>query len=163
MGILDQTRREPCRHNFFSPVASSTAQIGQYSASHVRPEARRQAFQAPISPWFIDELYVGVDASARQFVIPVQAKRAKNFLGDIQTIQDAEFRSTHAKYKHCLVRQVSAQFLPEGTIALFELDWNGQDVTVIQEQHYKLVPAAEISDEDLLRYRETRQRALERK
>ncbi len=100
----------------------------------------------------IDELYVGVDASARQYVIPVQAKRATDFLGDIQTIQDAEFCRTHAKYKRCLVRQVSAQFLPDGTIALFELQWDGRDVSVVQEQHYKLVPAAEISDEDLAGY-----------
>ena len=100
----------------------------------------------------IDEQYVGVDAAARQYVIPVQAKRARDFLGDIQTIQDAEFCRTHEKYKRCLVRQVSAQFLSDGTIAVFELQWNGQDVSVVQEQHYKLVPASEISDEDLAGY-----------
>ena len=100
----------------------------------------------------IDELYVGVDASARQYVIPVQAKRANDSLGDIQTIQDATFCRADKKYKHCLVRQVSAQFLTNGTIALFELKWDGRDLTVVQERHYQLVPAAEIRDEDLARY-----------
>lgn len=100
----------------------------------------------------IDELYVGVDAAARQYVIPVQAKRANDSLGDIQTIQDAEFCRTHERYKRCLVRQVSAQFLPDGTIALFELKWDGRDVSVVQERHYRLVGASQISDEDLSGY-----------
>lgn len=100
----------------------------------------------------IDELYVGVDASGRQYVIPVQAKRANDTLSDIQTIQDATFCHEHEKYRRCLVRQVSTQFLPDGTIALFELKWDGRDVSVIQEKHYRLVLAAEISDEDLSAY-----------
>lgn len=100
----------------------------------------------------IDELYVGIDAAARQYVIPVQAKRANDSLGEIQTIQDARFCREHEKYKRCLVRQVSAQFLPDGTIALFELKCDGQDVSLVQERHYRLVMASEISAENLSSY-----------
>ncbi len=96
----------------------------------------------------IDELYVGVDARGVQFVVPVQAKGKSDRLGVIQTIQDHIYCNSEPRYKGCVVRPVSAQFMPDGTIALFELDFDGSEVSIIQERHFQLVPRSEISPEE---------------
>jgi hypothetical protein len=38
-------------------------------------------------------------------------------------------------------------------IALFELHFDGNDVSIVQERHYKLTAASEISDAELTSYR----------
>lgn len=101
----------------------------------------------------IDELYVGVDARGAQYVIPVQAKGGKDTLGVIQTIQDTVFCQTEVRYAHSISRPVSAQFMTDDIIALFELNFDGDDVSIVQERHYKLVNSGEISDKDLSAYR----------
>lgn len=102
----------------------------------------------------IDELYTGVDATGSQFVIPVQAKRGKDLLGVIQTIQDVVFCQSESKYNQCIARTVSAQLLDTNTISLFETMFDGDEVSIKQERHYRLVPAAEISSAELKTYRE---------
>ena len=101
----------------------------------------------------IDELYVGVDTRGSQFVIPVQAKGGRDKLGVIQTIQDITFCQTQDRYRDCIPRSVSAQFMGEDVIAMFELSFDGSDVSIVQERHYRLVPAAGITPEDLDSYR----------
>lgn len=101
----------------------------------------------------IDELYIGVDRSGAHYIVPVQAKGGKDTLGAIQTIQDWEYCRTRAKYKFCIPRPVSAQFLEENTIALFETVFDGNEVSIKQECHYRLVPANQITPEDLDLYR----------
>lgn len=107
----------------------------------------------------IDELYVGIDSRGAQFIVPVQAKGGKDKLGVIQTIQDMVYCNSEDRYKHCIPRPVSAQFIPgagkddEPTIAMFELDFDGDEVTIRQERHYKLVRSKEITADDLARYR----------
>lgn len=96
----------------------------------------------------IDELYIGVDARGSQHVVPVQAKGDKDLLGVIQTIQDTVYCQSLPKFSGCNVRTVSAQFMGE-VIALFELHFDGNDVSIVQERHYKLVPAADVSKADL--------------
>jgi hypothetical protein len=99
----------------------------------------------------IDELYIGVDARGSQHVVPVQAKGNKDILGVIQTIQDTVYCKSLDKFAGCIVRTVSAQFMDD-VIALFELHFDGNDVSIVQERHYKLTPAADISDADLAIY-----------
>lgn len=99
----------------------------------------------------IDELYVGVDTRGTQYIIPVQAKGGKDVLGVIQTIQDTAFCNSQPKYTRCMPRPVSAQFMGD-TIAMFELHFDGNDVTIVREQHYKLTDAASITDKDLAQY-----------
>src|ERR1039457_5184201 len=69
----------------------------------------------------IDELYVGVDSRGAQYIIPVQAKGGKDRLGVIQTIQDTIYCRNQKIYKNAIVRPVSAQFMKDDVIALFEL------------------------------------------
>lgn len=103
----------------------------------------------------IDELYVGVDSKGEQFVVPVQAKGGKDELGVIQTIQDTAFCQSQKRYAHCTARPVSAQFMPDNVIALFELHFNENDkeVYVVRERHYQLTDAKDISPVDLQRYK----------
>lgn len=100
----------------------------------------------------IDELYVGVDTRGAQYVVPVQAKGKKDVLGVIQTIQDKIYCQSQEKYAQCIVRPVSAQFMKD-TIALFELDFDGNDVSIVRERHYRLTFASDITDAELTQYR----------
>lgn len=101
----------------------------------------------------IDELYVGVDTRGAQYVVPVQAKGGTDFLGAIQTIQDTAFCETEPRYAHSIPRPVSAQFMADDVIALFELNFDGNDVSIVQERHYRLTEAKSITDQDLAAYR----------
>jgi hypothetical protein len=101
----------------------------------------------------IDELYVGVDARGAQFVIPVQAKGKTDRLGVIQTIQDHAFCLNQPRYAQSIARPVSAQFMSDGVIALFELNFDGNEVAIVQERHYRLASSANITGADLNAYR----------
>ena len=98
----------------------------------------------------IDEVYVGVNRNGQQFVIPVQAKGGKDRLGVTQTRQD--IACCDQKFPGLVCRPVSAQFMPDDTIALFELVLQGDDVKIAEERHYKLVPSEQIGPDDLKLY-----------
>lgn len=100
----------------------------------------------------IDELYVGLDGRGVQYIVPVQAKGGSDKLGVIQTIQDTIFCQTQLRYKNCVARPISAQFMESDVIAMFELDFDGNDVSIVNERHYKLVPATDIAEADLKKY-----------
>lgn len=101
----------------------------------------------------VDELYIGIDTRGAQYIVPVQAKGGSDVLGAIQTIQDITFCQTEKRYRACIARAVSAQFLADDTIALFETTFDGDEVSIVREQHYQLAPASTISDSDLSLYR----------
>jgi hypothetical protein len=98
----------------------------------------------------IDEIYVAVDSRGRQYVVPVQAKGGKDRLSSVQTLQD--IACCKEKYPNLICRAVSAQFMPDSVIALFELDIIDGEIRIVEERHYKLVPAEEIGPEDLESY-----------
>lgn len=98
----------------------------------------------------IDEVYVGVDRAGRQFVVPVQAKGGNDKLSAVQARQDIECCSE--KFPGLLCRAVSAQFMAEDLIALFELTLQDGAIKVVDEAHYRLVPADQISREELQAY-----------
>lgn len=102
----------------------------------------------------IDELYVGIDARGAQYVVPVQAKGGTDILGVIQTIQDTAFCKHQPRYGHSIARPVSAQFMADDVIALFELNFDGDEVSIVQERHYRLTESKAITDKDLTAYRE---------
>ncbi|MCT8285839.1 endonuclease [Xanthomonas translucens pv. translucens] len=102
----------------------------------------------------IDELYVGVDRYGSQYVIPVQAKGGKDRHGRQQTEQD--IACCMEKFPNLRCRAVSAQFMPNGRIAMFELAMQDDDIKVVAEEQYELVPAACITSEDLDIYRRGR-------
>ncbi|MCL0120874.1 hypothetical protein [Corynebacterium pygosceleis] len=99
----------------------------------------------------VDEIYVAVDAAGRQFVIPVQAKGGKDEIGITQAEQDLVVCAQ--KWPNMITRPVAAQFASDGLIALFELDLQDGEMRVRHEAHYQLVPAQNISSEDLAIYR----------
>jgi len=98
----------------------------------------------------IDEIYVGIDRHGRQFVVPVQAKGGSDKHGVVQTQQD--ILCCAEKFSNLICRAVSAQFITEDRIALFELTVKSGDVKVVDERHYQLVAASSISSEDLRQY-----------
>ena len=103
----------------------------------------------------IDEIYVAVDSAGRQFVLPVQAKGGKDQLSVIQSEQD--ILCCGEKYPSLICRAISTQFMENDLIALFEVALADDQVKLVQEKHYRLVPASEISDDDLALYRNTAQ------
>jgi hypothetical protein len=100
----------------------------------------------------IDEVYVGVDRTGRQFVVPVQAKGGSDKIGVTQTKQD--IACCQAKFPHLICRAVSAQFVEKDLIALFELTVENGAIRIVDEAHYRLVPAGEITPAELASYRE---------
>ncbi len=98
----------------------------------------------------IDEIYVGIDRHGRQFVVPVQAKGGSDKHGVVQTQQDMAF--CNQAFKNLVCRPVSAQFMSEERIALFELTVVDDAIKVVDEKHYQLVASKAITTEDLQAY-----------
>lgn len=98
----------------------------------------------------IDEVYVGVNRNGEHFVLPVQAKSGTDRISVVQTTQDITW--CREKYPRLTCRSVSAQFMPDDAIALFELALEGLEVKLVEEKHYKLVPSDQIGPDDLKLY-----------
>jgi hypothetical protein len=90
----------------------------------------------------IDELYVGIDQRGCHYAIPVQAKGHKDQIGVVQTAQDVRYAAAAFPDMRC--RPVAAQFMTDGVVALFELTLENDEVKVVDEKHYRLVPASDI-------------------
>ncbi|MBV1704335.1 MAG: endonuclease [Hyphomicrobiales bacterium] len=90
----------------------------------------------------IDELYVGIDKRGGHYVIPVQAKGGSDEIGSVQAKQDIAFAAERFPDLRC--RAIAAQFMPGRIVALFELAVQDDAVKVIEERHYKLVPASDV-------------------
>jgi hypothetical protein len=98
----------------------------------------------------IDEIYVGIDRHGRQFVVPVQAKGGSDKHGVVQTQQDVAF--CEQAFKNLVCRPVSAQFMSDERIAMFELTVIDGVIRVVDEKHYQLVAAKAITTDDLKVY-----------
>ncbi len=98
----------------------------------------------------IDEIYIGVNKYGEQFALPVQAKGGNDRLSVVQTAQD--IACCREKFPGLTCRPVSAQFMSDDVIAMFELALDGADVKLVEEKHYRLVPCDQISMDDLKRY-----------
>jgi hypothetical protein len=96
----------------------------------------------------IDEIYVGLNRQGAHYVIPVQAKGGSDKLSPVQTLQDVE--CCRLKFPDLICRPVSAQFMDNDVIALFELTVEAGRALIVEEKHYQLVPSNEI-DSDLKR------------
>jgi hypothetical protein len=98
----------------------------------------------------IDEVYVGVDKHGRQFVVPVQAKGGNDRLSVVQTQQD--IACCIEKFPNLLCRPISTQFMANDRIAMFELLSIEDEIKIVDEKHYQLVPTDNINPEDLKSY-----------
>lgn len=97
-----------------------------------------------------DELYIGLDKKGAHYVIPVQAKGGKDKTGIIQIEQD--FAVCNAKFPGLIVKPIAAQFIDDGSIALFEFEEGDEYPRVVSEKHYRLVSSDLLSNEELLKY-----------
>ena len=79
---------------------------------------------------------MAVDRWEQQFVLPVQAKGGNDQLSVVQTKQDIACCSE--KYPDLICRAISAKFIENHLIALFELAIIQDEVIVLDEQHYQL-------------------------
>lgn len=101
----------------------------------------------------IDEVYIGLDKHGCHYVIPVQAKGGNDQIGVVQIGQDLSFAAE--KFPNMRCRPIAAQFMPGEIIALFELTLEDGQVRVVEERHYKLVPASELDRDAIRAYRPT--------
>jgi hypothetical protein len=99
----------------------------------------------------IDELYVGIDKYGCHYIIPVQAKGGLDQISVVQTTQDTKWCAQ--KYPSLRCRAISAQFVASDQIALFELKIEEDEIKVLEERHYKLVPANELDVSEYANYR----------
>jgi hypothetical protein len=100
----------------------------------------------------IDELYIGIDKHGCHYVIPVQAKGGKDQIGVVQTAQDVRY--AEQKFPGMRCRAISAQFMEGGVVALFELTLKGDEIKVVEERHYLLVPADRLDPAAIRSYRD---------
>lgn len=100
----------------------------------------------------IDELYVGLDKRGCHYVIPVQAKGGKDQIGIVQTTQDIRF--VEEKFPGMRCRAISAQFMEDRIVALFELTLQDGEIRVVEERHYRLIPAKELDQDAIRDYRD---------
>lgn len=100
----------------------------------------------------IDELYIGLDKRGCHYVVPVQAKGGKDQIGIVQTTQDIRFVEQRFPGLRC--RAIAAQFMEGQVVAMFELALDGDEVKVVEERHYRLVPAGDLDREAIRSYRD---------
>lgn len=99
----------------------------------------------------IDELYFGLDRHGCHYVIPVQAKGGTDQISVVQTKQDIAWCAQ--KFPGVRSRAISAQFMADDKVAIFELAVENDQVVVVDEKHYRLVPADMIERRALTNYR----------
>ncbi len=98
-----------------------------------------------------DEIYVGLDNRGAHYVFPIQAKGGSDKLNMVQLEQD--FAVCAEKFPNLACNAIAAQFMKDDLIALFLFEMGDSGITLLNERHYRLVPAAGISKEELLTYR----------
>ena len=98
-----------------------------------------------------DEVYIGLDRRGAQYVFPVQAKGGKDTQSVVQMEQD--FALCKEKFPSLICRPIAAQVMDDDTIAMFEFELQEEEVTILSEKHYRLVPQEEATAEDLAAYR----------
>jgi hypothetical protein len=109
----------------------------------------------------LDEIYLGVDANGAQFVIPIQAKGHDERIGVVQVVTD--HYACVEKFPQMIPRTLLAKtvkieespvFGRIFTIALIEacVD-DGYNVHKLREEHFEIVPASRIDENDLRAYR----------
>ncbi len=99
-----------------------------------------------------DEIYVGLDKRGSHYVVPVQAKGGNDRLNRVQIEQDIAVCAE--KLPTLICQPVGLQLMRNDLIALFAFEQDGDEINVVSEKHYQLVPADAVTDEDLAKYRQ---------
>lgn len=99
----------------------------------------------------IDELYVGVDKRGCHYLIPVQAKGGTDKINVVQCRQD--YMWCQQAWPGIRCRPLAAHFIDTKTIAMFELGLDGEEMELVEERHYRLVPGDDINLAEKTRYK----------
>jgi hypothetical protein len=99
----------------------------------------------------IDELYLGLDRHGCHYAIPVQAKGGADQISVVQTKQDIAW--CRQRFPGVRPRAISAQFMDDEKVAMFELTVEDDQVVVVDEKHYKLVPSDRLDRKAIIAYR----------
>lgn len=83
-------------------------------------------------------------------MIPVQAKGGNNKLGIVQIEQDIAVCGN--KFPDLICKPLAAYFMKSNLIALFEFEEELDNMKIVSEKHYQLVPPDELSSEELKKY-----------
>lgn len=94
----------------------------------------------------VDEIYIAIDQNGRQYVIPVEAKGCHDELG----IGQIEHGLAVCKdgWSDYIPIAIGIQFMTDDTIVMFELTMQDEEVRVVKERRYQLVPSAQITEHD---------------
>ncbi len=99
----------------------------------------------------VDEIYVGINRRGAQFVIPCQAKSARDRFGIVQVIQDIALCTI--KYPSARCKPIAIQFVGLDSVAMLELAVTEIDeiltLNIVEEKHYDLVPRTQIVEKEL--------------
>jgi hypothetical protein len=98
-----------------------------------------------------DEVYIGVDRHGAHYVFTVQAKGARESLGQVQLEQDLAL--CRSKFPALIPRPIGARFMDRNQIALFQFAERAGGLALIAEAHYRLVPSDQLSAQELEAYR----------
>jgi hypothetical protein len=98
----------------------------------------------------IDELYVGIDTRGCHYVMPIQAKGGKDQISIVQTTQDIQW--VLEKFPGVRCRPISVQFMADNLIAIFELTVIADEIRVVEERHYRLVPYDKLDQNAIRNY-----------
>ena len=98
-----------------------------------------------------DELYAGVDKAGVHYMFPIQAKGDTDRLSVVQIEQDIAVCAS--KFPSLICRPIAAQLTRNDSIAMFEFAEDGNEVGIVSERHYRLVPPEEVTETDLNHYK----------
>ncbi|HQN35405.1 MAG TPA: hypothetical protein PK019_18470 [Sedimentisphaerales bacterium] len=99
----------------------------------------------------IDEVYVGIGQTGRQYMLPIHAGDAKHSIGAISI--ERCLALCESKFPTLRCRPIAAQFIADDLVALFEFEVSKGEVCTKEERHYRLVPNDDLSDDELRTYR----------
>ena len=99
----------------------------------------------------IDELYLGLDRHGCHYAIPVQAKGGADQISVVQTKQDISW--CKQRFPGVRPRAISAQFMDDEKVAMFELTVHDDQVVVVDEKHYKLTASDRLDRDAVIAYR----------
>lgn len=91
-------------------------------------------------------------AALRRTLATITETPLRQWLQADRHMIEQDWAMCREKFPHLRCRPLAAQFMNRSTLALFQFDWRDESISLTDEKHYQLVPAADISAEDLAGY-----------
>jgi len=97
----------------------------------------------------IDDLYVALNSAGKQFVIPIEAKSAKDHISKTQIMQGIDF--ARDRYPNLILRPVGIQEMKDSSLVLIEFTSGSHpdEIKIVEMRRHKLVPMSEVPLEEL--------------